>query len=128
MFSNQKSNVCLTIPEAISIVLASSPDRCSAASVKRLRIDSASSSYSNGLSRPNFIGLICNNVAVISCRTKCFGFIDSIIDHRKPRVQAEYLPNMKTKRYEAIYKMLIERFGEPIGDGQGVPTSNRKKE
>lgn len=26
-----------------------------------------------------------------------------------------------------IHEMLLERFGEPIGDNQGAPTSNKKK-
>lgn len=36
---------------------------------------------------------------------------------------------MKPLHYEAIYRMLLERFGAPIvGDRQGVPTSGEKKD
>lgn len=35
---------------------------------------------------------------------------------------------MKPAQYEAIYRTLLERFGEPIGDNQGVPTSSKKKD
>lgn len=36
---------------------------------------------------------------------------------------------MKPLHYEAICRMLLERFGEPIvGDRQGVPTSSKKKD
>lgn len=36
---------------------------------------------------------------------------------------------MRPLHYEAICKMLLERFGEPIiGDNQGVPTSPKKKD
>src|SRR5262249_23601853 len=40
---------------------------------------------------------------------------------------------MKPLHYEAICRMLLERFGEPIGDrtvgdNQGAPTSSKKKD
>lgn len=40
---------------------------------------------------------------------------------------------MKPLHYEAVCRMLLERFGEPIGtrtvgDNQGVPTSSKKKD
>lgn len=35
---------------------------------------------------------------------------------------------MKPLHYEAICKMLLERFGEPIGDREAAPTSNKKKD
>src|SRR6188474_1949599 len=35
---------------------------------------------------------------------------------------------MKPLHYDAICEMLVERFGEPIGDNQGVPTSTKKKD
>lgn len=36
---------------------------------------------------------------------------------------------MKPLHYEAVYRMLLERFGAPIvGDHQGVPTSSKKKD
>lgn len=36
---------------------------------------------------------------------------------------------MKPLHYEAICRMLLERFGAPIvGDRQGVPTSSKKKD
>ena len=38
------------------------------------------------------------------------------------------LTNMRPLHYEAISKMLLERFGEPIGDNQAPPTSGKKKD
>lgn len=35
---------------------------------------------------------------------------------------------MKPLHYEAICKMLLERFGEPIGDREAAPTSKKKKD
>ena len=35
---------------------------------------------------------------------------------------------MKPLHYEAICKMLLERFGEPIGDLEAPPTSSKKKD
>lgn len=35
---------------------------------------------------------------------------------------------MKPLHYEAICKMLLERFGEPIGDREAPPTSGKKKD
>lgn len=35
---------------------------------------------------------------------------------------------MDRRQYEALCNVLLERFGEPIGDNQGVPTGNKKKD
>lgn len=35
---------------------------------------------------------------------------------------------MKPLHYEAIAKMLLERFGEPIGDREAPPTNDQKKD
>ena len=35
---------------------------------------------------------------------------------------------MKPLHYEALCKMLLERFGEPIGDNPAPPTSSKKKD
>jgi len=47
---------------------------------------------------------------------------------RLRRQYTEYLLDMKPLHYEAICEMLIERFGEPIGDNQAAPTSSKKKD
>ncbi len=35
---------------------------------------------------------------------------------------------MRPLHYDAICKMLLERFGEPIGDREAAPTSTKKKD
>lgn len=40
----------------------------------------------------------------------------------------EYLLSMKPLHYDAICEMLVERFGEPIGDREAAPTSTKKKD